>query len=254
MARALVRLGNLQLTDPGQRGRALALIEEGRTLYRELGHMSGLALSLRLLGAAYSVDNKLDQAVALLKESAALSRKLGDKGGAGFSALNLAAVAIEREDYETARGLAEEGYSLYNDLGNKWGIAGSQGLLSYLSVKAADYSRAAELAKNSLAIYRELEEKIGIFFCLMAFARVAEAEGNADRAVRLMAAADDMRKRPVPSAWSLGRYALDYEAYESRLREKLGAEAYDRAWALGRSWTLAESIAYALEEAGAPTA
>ena len=54
--------------------------------------------------------------------------------------------------------------------------------------------------------------------------------------------------QPIPPLWSLTPFVFDYKRNESRLRERLGGEAYDRAWALGRSWTMAQAIAYALEE------
>ncbi len=144
--------------------------------------------------------------------------------------------------------MSTEGYSLYHDLGNKWGTAGSQGFLAYLAVRKADYRNATALARQSLAIYRELREKTGAHYAMLTLAMAAEAEGSPERAVRLIAASDELRVRRVPPVWSLRPFAFDYEGYESRLREKLGAEAYGRAWALGRSWTLAESIAYALED------
>jgi hypothetical protein len=254
MARALVRLGNLRLVEPGEHSQARALIEEGHALYGELEHKSGIALSLRLLAVAYSIDDTLDRATALFQESVALSRELGDKGGIGFCALGLAFIAIEGEDYAAARLLSQEGYSMYHELGNKWGIAGSQGFLAYLSVRDADYSRAAALARNSLTIYRDLHERTGAHYCMLVLTMVAEAERSPERAVHLMAAADDLRARHIPPVWSLRPFVFDYKGYESRLRERLGEEAYDRAWRLGRSWTLAESIAYAFQETTPPTA
>jgi predicted ATPase/class 3 adenylate cyclase len=253
-ARALVRLGNLGLADPDGQRQARALIEEGRALYSELDHKSGIAMSLRLLALANSIGGDNDRASALLQESVALSRELGDKGGTAFCTLGLAFIALERDDSDTAEKLSAEGFSLYREVGNKWGIAGSQGFLGYLAARNADFARAAALAKDSLHIYRELKEKTGSHYCLLILAMVAEAEGRAERAVLLMAAADDLRLQRIPPVWSLRPFKLDYERYESRLRERLGAEAYERAWALGRSWTLAQAIDYALEDTAPPSA
>jgi predicted ATPase/class 3 adenylate cyclase len=254
MAKALVRRGNLGLADHDQHRQARAMIEEGRALYSELGHRSGTALSLRILALAYSIDGENDRAISLLHESAALSRELGDKGAIAFSTLGLAFIAMGREDYDAARRLSQEGYSLYHEVGNKWGIAGSQNFLAYLSVRDGDYHRATALARTSLNLFNELQEKTGVHYCLQVLAMVADAEGSPERAVLFMAAADDLRLRRIPPVWSLRPFTFDYERYESRLRERLGGEAYDRAWALGRSWTLADAIAYALEETASSTA
>ena len=252
-ARALVRLGNLGLADPDGHRQARALIEEGRALYSELDHRSGIAMSLRLLALANSIDGDNDRATALLQESVALSREVGDKGGIAFCTLGLAFMALERDDDDTAEKLSAEGFSLYREVGNKWGIAGSQGFLAYLAARNADFPRAAALAKDSLHIYRELKEKTGSYYCLLILAMVAEAEGRAERAVLLMAAADDLRLQRIPPVWALRPFTLDYERYESRLRERLGADAYDRAWALGRSWTPAQAIDYAREDTAPPS-
>jgi len=248
MARALVRRGNLGLVDLDQHRQARAMIEEGRALYGELDHRFGIALSLRLLAVAYSIDSKLDRAFFLLQESLALSRELGDKGGIAFCTLGLAFITIERGDYDAAKSLSEEGYALYHQLGNKWGIAGSQNFLAYLAAREGDYPRATALAQTSITLFSELRDKTGVQYCLQILAMVAEGEGSPERAVLFIAAADDVRVRRIPPVWSLRPFTFDYKGYESRLREKLGADAYDRAWALGRSWTLSESIAHALEK------
>jgi len=253
IARALVRLGNLRLSDPDEHGQARALIEEGRALYEDLDHRSGIALSLRLLALAYSVDGDDDRATSLMQQGVTLSRALGDKGGIAFCNLGLALIAIKRGDYITAKGLSQEAYAQYHDVGNKWGIAGSQVFLGYLAVRDGDYHGAAALARKSLGLYRELQEKAGLQYSMQVLTMVADAEGKPERAVLLMAAANDLRFRRIPPVWSLRPFVFDYNGYESRLRERLGEEAYDRAWALGRSWTLAESIAYALEESSPST-
>jgi hypothetical protein len=132
----------------------------------------------------------------------------------------------------------------------KWGIAGSLVFLGYLSARGADYAKAAALARKSLTLYRELRETVGTQYCLLVLALVAKAEGSLERAARLVAAADDLRLRLIPPVWSLRPFVFDFAGETALVREKLGEEAYGRAWSQGKAMSLAEAIAYALEESG----
>jgi len=248
-ARALVRLGNLKQVSSDSRRSGRALIEEGLALYRELGHKAGIAASLRLLGIAFATDGQTDRAVKFLTDSVTLSRELGDKGGTAFSTLSLAFIAGKDKNYEIARKRTQEAHALYKEVGNKRGIAGSFSFLGYLSFVDGNLRQASQLCRESLILYRELEEMTGAHYCMLVLAMVAEAEGRPERAVRLIAAARQSSPLPTVPAYVLGPFVFTYASSASALREKIGAEAFERVWNQGTEMSSAEAIVFALSEA-----
>lgn len=247
-ARALVRLGSVKLTEEADRPATLHLIEEGLALYRELGHKGGISSSTRALALAHAVAGHEDTAIALLEDSIAMCKELGDKGGTAFATLGLAFIAMNRGDTQEAKTRSQESFSLYTEVGNKWGIAGSLVFLAHLATLDSDFTNGAALARRSMGLYRELGEAVGAQHCFFVFAVIARKTGNEERAVRLIAAADDLRGRHIPPVWSLRPFTFPFEEETALLRGALGEERYGRAWREGKAMAVEEATAYALEE------
>ncbi len=247
-ARALVGLGNLKRVNPEGLSGGHSMIEEGLALYREIGHKAGIASSLRMLGFVIAQEGESSQAAVLLEKSVALSRELGDKGGVAFSTFGLALLALYREDLTAARACAQESHDLYHEVGNKWGMAGSLGFLGYLAARDGDYERASVLAIQSLTCYRELRDPIGAHYSALVLVLVAVARGRPERAVRLMAAAESLRLNHLSPLWSVPLFVFDWEQQGSALRARIGDQAFEAIQAKGRAMSLAETIAFALED------
>jgi hypothetical protein len=83
---------------------------------------------------------------------------------------------------------------------------------------------------------------------LQGLAAVAISTGETERGVRLLGASDAIREHlgggPPPEWLRLGDPLA-----EARLQ--LGQEAYDRAWAVGRSMTVDDAVAEAFNHPGA---
>src|SRR5262249_2904979 len=115
-----------------------------------------------------------------------------------------------------------------------------------------NYEEVRALFLESLAISRRLSDKLLIVTCLEGLARVAGRAGQAERALRLFAAAAAVRE-----AIGFPRRAvhpgLDPDRHIAALREVLDPSMFDTAWEEGRAMTLEEAIAYAMEEDAAPS-
>ena len=79
---------------------------------------------------------------------------------------------------------------------------------------------------------------------LEAFAFIALARDDTDRATRLLAAADDLRD--TASAHRMPDEAMDFETAVARLRSEVDPQAFERAWAGGRSMGAGDAVAFAL--------
>jgi predicted ATPase/DNA-binding SARP family transcriptional activator len=246
----------------GQYEQAQALYDESLALARELADQWGIALLLLRLGNL--AQNRADyaRARALHEESLALWRELGDKSGIADSLNSLGIVAHQQGDTVTAQALAEESLRLRRELGDKWGIAGTLNTLARVAHHGREDAVARALHEESLILRRELGDRPGIAASLAGLGALlagqAEQEGRAG--LKDAAAPEELAQRAVQLlavvAGLLERMGgvLDiedqqpYERAVARMQTRLGAEAFARAWAAGRAWSLEQALRQALPE------
>ena len=95
-------------------------------------------------------------------------------------------------------------------------------------------------------LFQELGDKEYTVECVEQFAAIAEAQGRADRATRLLSVCEKLR-----TTIGLARNASDrteYEARVARLRAQLGETTFAETWAAGQSMTLEQVVADVLDE------
>jgi hypothetical protein len=129
-------------------------------------------------------------------------------------------------------------------------VADSLALLGYVAIGQRNYTAAGSLFTRSLTRLIDLGARWRIDPALEGLAEVALATGEPARAVRIMAAADQMR--------AALRSQLDPDAHERQqrnlatARETLGDEQFDAEWAAGRALTIDQVSSEALA-AGQPS-
>ncbi len=119
------------------------------------------------------------------------------------------------------------------------------GTLAWAALRQADYQRARMLLSESLTLRKELGDKGGIAWCLEKEAEMAAAEGNWERAVRLLGIANSLRAS-VNAAIDLADQP-EHQRRLGALRAQLGEPAFAAAWDEGRAMTVEQAITYALE-------
>ena len=102
--------------------RALPLLDEALTLFRELDDTLGIARCLWATGNVHHFLEEYSQAVPPLNESIELFRKLGESFGLGWSLHTRALVAINLGDPATAEPLVTEALGLFSKAGDISGI------------------------------------------------------------------------------------------------------------------------------------
>src|SRR5215212_8524655 len=114
-----------------------------------------------------------------------------------------------------------------------------------------DYPEARESLQESLAIFEEFGEKDGAAWVLERLAVLAASEGPADRATtwlsvaQLYGAAAALREAtgaPLPPVLH-----ACYERPQTAARSALGEDRFAAAWAEGRSMSMEDAVAWALE-------
>lgn len=200
----------------GDYATARSVLEEGLRVFQELGSRSGVAMALSELGWLALSQGDYLAARSRLEESLALRRELGYRGGMAIALNLLGDVALRLGDYQQAKAFIEKSLALRQELGSKSGIAWSLQNLGYLAQHQGENRQAAALFEESLGLFVELGNKIGVAECLEGLVSVAMAEGRpgggagarhafsegqAERAARLLAAAEALREvasTPLP--------------------------------------------------------
>ncbi len=243
-ASALIKLGNAA-TEAGDYAVASKFLEEALAIWQELNDKHGTARALISLGwnTLRSGDYLLAQ--ARLEEALALSRAVGDTRSMGFELSGLGEIALRQRDYERATRLLEESLELRRQLGNKWGVGVSLGTLGWVALCEGDWKRAVARLGESLEVRREIGDKGGCAWCLERLAEVALAQENVEKSVRLLSAAAALRI-------SIGSVIdpadqWEYQNRRSALRAQLGEQQFAALWNAGRTLTLEQAVAYALE-------
>jgi predicted ATPase/DNA-binding CsgD family transcriptional regulator len=243
-----VLLGNV-LFFQGDYAQAHALLEEIRVRSKEAGDVEYHAASLMVLGGALLFQGDLAQAHVYLEECLTVSKEVGYKRNLGLSILLLAIVAWVQGDGTRARSLLEESQVLLKEAGGRGRMAEvfiTQGLFS---LSEGDYPAARGRLEESLKLSLELDNKWNVAWCLEGLAAVAAAQGESVWTVWFMSAAQALRESigtPLPSL-----YQATYELIFASTRMQLGEQAFDAAWAEGRTMT-PEHLLLSLEPMPAP--
>jgi tetratricopeptide (TPR) repeat protein len=203
-----------------------------------------MAWSLPIVG---DLDGALREATASLEE-------LGGQDEPVFTAMAEFAVgslemALGRYDdalrhLGEARGLAERP-------GGDWLLAASPVQLGILAVLRGSLDEARALLEEALDLSLAARSTPFVTLCLAAYARLALAEDDPERAARLKGAAEGLRQRVGLPAWpDLRRLE---EELVAQIRRKLSAAQFDQAFSAGSGLTQRQAIDVIRDQRGTRT-
>ena len=249
VAKALYEAGWIELFQ-GNYDRAIALLEEGLGLFRELGDRRGVATSLINVGFAALHQGDQERTTILRQELEALQREPLDRFTLAWLTTFLALATSYEGDYERSAALAREALTIYRELGDKRGISLCHIDLGFIELIKGDHERAAALLEESLSVLRGSEDKFCLAYGIFGLAAVAAAREEPGRAARLWGAAEGLREQI--GVVSLTQWELEAYDYEGRVRaasSMLGDEgAWEAAFAQGKAMSAEEAAQYALSE------
>jgi tetratricopeptide (TPR) repeat protein len=125
--------------------------------------------------------------------------------------------------------------------GYAWLATWSRVQLGTVAVLQGQLDRARELLDEALNLSLAIRVSRNVALCLAAFARLALAEGDPERAALAAGAADGLRRRAGLRAWPILRRG---EAdLTTQIRQVLGTERFDQAFAAGSGLSQHEAAA-----------
>ncbi len=244
ITKALNHLGYVAL-NIGDHATARVYFEEMLVISRKRGQAHATAMALGSLGLVASELMDYEQAETYLKEGLAIFRQLGQKERMGVLLNNLGIVYLKTADYSRAQASLEESLSLARKLGHKPNIAFLVANLGEVAHKTGDFERAKALYGESLSLLRETGDRLSATMLLESAANLSMAQGKAERAARLFGAAEAMRESL--GAPIMPRERPDYEQSVMLTLNALNERTFKGEWTRGRSMTLDQAIAYAMD-------
>jgi predicted ATPase/DNA-binding CsgD family transcriptional regulator len=226
---------------------ASALVEEGHQVAGQLGDATTRALFTLASGYLAVYRGDLHRSVALL-DVVLDTFRTGDNIPRLLEALFALAVASGGlGDATQALACHEEMLAITEPRGEVWHRSLSLWAFG-LAVWPQDPRRAAGLVQESLRLKRPLNDLLGFAWCLEALAWIAVGEQDHQHAATLLGAAEELW-HTIGTAPATVRHLLgSHEECKRQTRRALGERAYGAAFQRGNSLSLADALAYALNE------
>jgi predicted ATPase/DNA-binding winged helix-turn-helix (wHTH) protein len=239
LAKALYSIGNLHRFQ-GEFETAKPYLEEGLRVASAAADKNLTSLSLWALGMIELEQGDLNEAQVLIEESLAIAREMNDKQHISLRLTGLGEIARAQYNYETARRHYEEALSLAREESSKYYIAIHTSNLAYTTCLLGDYRAAFAYTLECLDVTEDLGDKRNMGITLSIFGALAVAAGKIEKAARLWGAAqgifDSINFKPV-------KVDRDFkEQYINEARAAIGDEAFDVAFASGRTLPLKEAM------------
>lgn len=232
--------------DRGDFTSALSNFERSLACWRNLPDQRAIARCLHNLANVVKVLGDYPRARNALHEATKIFLKLGDQSGAAWSINQLGDIEREQGDLAGAAALYQRALGTFRQAGDRWGSARSLTDLGYLDCEQGNYAKAYAAYREAITTFAELGHRRGVARALEGFACLAQARGESTRALKLAAAATNLRRMMSTPL---------HQAERSKLDEKL-QPAWDsltdpqgnQAWAEGAAMDLPTAVQFSLEE------
>jgi non-specific serine/threonine protein kinase len=232
----------------GEYEAANTFYEDGLALARRTESPELISLMLHSLGAAAGRQGNYHRAEATMSEAAAieLEATCGEMTPALAVLLNnLSIVTMHLGDYERSASLLQKSLDFKRTQRDQLGIASSLANLGKLALLRQDYAGAESFFRESLALRQMSGDRAGLLSPLSGVAETAMRRGDAVRSARLYSACEALHQEFGFPMTPEDRKKHDHRV--AALCEQLGQADFEATWAMGKSMTMDQAVAYALQ-------
>ncbi|MFN0154792.1 MAG: ATP-binding protein [Gaiella sp.] len=223
----------------GDYSEAESLFHDALAGYEAIGDEAGIARALDRLAIHFVVTGDDDQARTLFERSLGLFRRLGDGHGVALSLYGLAVVRPAGA-HRDARARAVESLDILRAVGDRRTFAKVLWNLAEIDADLGDPDAAAAQFEESLTLFVEFGDRWFSLLVLESAAFLAAATGDAERAVRLLGAADTVLGAiGVPL---LARFRARHDHVLAEAGSILGSGRFEAAWDEGRRLPLSATV------------
>jgi predicted ATPase len=250
IAASLNALG-VSARDRGDYSAAQRNLERSLACWRMLPDRSATARCLHNLADVVRVRGDYPRARWALREAADIFEELGDRAGGAWSTNQQGDIARAQGDLTAARGFYQRALSAFHESGDLWGAARSLTDLAYIDCARGDHLAAHAACREALQIFASLGHRRGIARALESSACLALAQGQAERTLKLAAAAAQLRQSISAHLHQSEQFKLDQTLLPAW--KSLGEAEAKSAWAEGSAMSLENVIQYCLGEPASAT-
>jgi predicted ATPase len=158
-----------------------------------------------------------------------------------FAALTVGMLEMTLGSDDAARASLTEVNELGGQFGNSWLESAARTQLASLAMRAGHLDEARALLVESVDASGDTQLSTPVCFSLVAYAQLALAEGDAQRAAMALGAADGVRQRAGLRAWPLARRS-EAELVTS-VAQEIDPEVFNDAFAAGSKLNQREAVA-----------
>lgn len=228
----------------GDYEQAKTLLTESLILYRQLGHRWGIASLLNQLGSIEIHLGNYEHASQLLDEAWPLVQTMEQRPTIGVAANLLGRAMLGQGEVVRAITLFERALQIFQQEDAQAGVAWSFINLALTYLQIEDLTMAKQYFQDCFRVYRKLESKGGMMATLEGLAAIAAIQGDATKAVQLLAVAAQWRKES-------GQALTDHElATQQRTRQltkaALDPAVWQSAWNSVKHWSVPQVAKVAL--------
>jgi predicted ATPase len=221
--------------------------EKAAELAGELQVASERAFALRMLALVAWREGDLESAARQFTYALAAYRAIGDQQSLARASISIANIAWMQGHREQAIAGYQDSLVLARASGLKHEMAMALQGLGHAALVDGDRARAGDILRECLQLFKELGDKPCGSATLELCACLAASEGHSADAARWFGSAETTREA-MGRGFSLATFRSAYDQGVATARAALGDNAFQAAWAVGRTMTLEE----ALTQAAAP--
>ncbi|GAB2990397.1 hypothetical protein GCM10023080_065240 [Streptomyces pseudoechinosporeus] len=201
------------------------------------------------IGLVALAEGDPGKAAVMFQDSIPLAEGAGDLGAWVWSLIHvwLGTAVMMETGPAAAIPYIELGLASARNRGDRLAIYVALFNLSQARIGQGDHERARDHLEEGVRLSEQTRDLANLAYFLEALAVVEDAAGDTVRVATLLGAAQALRESVGSQVY--GYYQPDESLRadaESHARTVLGAQAYDDAVAVGRSFGLAETVAYAV--------
>ena len=234
--------------------RAMDLLTESLALNREIGSITGTAISLFCIGGMWRAQGDAGKALRFLEDALELGREAGDPALIASVLTHLGYTFLLKGDLDRARAVSEEAAMMLRNQKHSTYLINALDNLGWVALLGGELAKAEALFKESLGLSREIGGTEVAYETLEGLACVTGTLGEARRAAKVFGAAQALREATgLPQEPS--QRALE-APYLSAARSLLDEESWEVAFAEGQAMSFDEALSYSLsgeERAGTPS-
>jgi predicted ATPase/DNA-binding XRE family transcriptional regulator/Tfp pilus assembly protein PilF len=225
--------------DPQQ---AREQLEEAIVLFRRAGDWRFLAQTLGVLGLMVLENGDLEAAEAVLEEAHRVNQQT-NQSAMEFVLTGKGILCMLRGEYGQARAFLQKNINDLEMVGNRMGVLWGHARLGFVSLHEGKVAEAHQILVKTIENFYADGNKNGLAFTLDRMASLQVMIEKPEVAARLIGWSDTNRKTIGDPRPRIEQEFLDREIVA--IKNKIGDDAYEIAYNVGRSLTLDEAVAMA---------